>query len=128
MAKPVATARQAALRVAAACDARKGTEIVVLNVQKQTFITEYFVVATSQNERHSRAIAEEAEARMKEIGAPAVGREGLDTGTWVLVDFGDVVLHVLTPREREFYGIERLWADAPRVRTPGPRSPGTKRS
>lgn len=82
-------------------------------------VTDYFVIATGANDRQVATIAEEVERRLKETaGVRAIGREGEREARWVLLDFGDVVVHVFQPEEREFYRLERLWSDAPRVELP----------
>lgn len=92
--------------------------MVVLDVAELLVITDYFVLATGQNDRQVRFIAEEIEKRLKEKGLPAIGREGEREGKWLLLDFADVVVHVFQPSEREFYRIEKLWGEAPRVPLP----------
>ena len=81
-------------------------------------VTDYFVICTGRNDRQVRTIAEEVEVRMKHAGLPAIGIEGADEGKWVLIDFVDVVVHVFQPAERDFYRLERLWSDAPRLPMP----------
>ena len=81
-------------------------------------VTDYFVICTGRNDRQVRTIAEEVEARMKHAGLPAIGVEGADEGKWVLIDFVDVVVHVFQPAERDFYRLEKLWSDAPRLPLP----------
>jgi len=81
-------------------------------------VTDYFVICTGRNDRQVRTIAEEVEVRMKRAGLPAIGIEGSDEGRWVLIDFVDVVVHVFQPAEREFYRLEKLWSDAPRLELP----------
>lgn len=81
-------------------------------------ITDYFVICTGSNDRQVKVIAEEVEKRLKEAGLPAVGREGEREAQWILLDFGDVVVHVFQPAEREFYRLEKLWGTAPRLDLP----------
>jgi ribosome-associated protein len=81
-------------------------------------VTDYFVICTGRNDRQVRTIAEEVELALKQAGLPAIGVEGADEGKWVLVDFADVVLHVFQPEERDFYRLEKLWGDAPRLSLP----------
>ena len=91
----------------------------MLDVAHTLIITAYFVIATGRSDRQVRSIAEEVETALRErAGVKPVGREGEREGRWVLLDFGDVVVHVFQPDEREFYRLERLWADAPRVELP----------
>lgn len=82
-------------------------------------MTDYFVICTGRNDRQVRRIADEVEEQMRVQGSiKPIGREGVTEGKWVLLDFGDVVLHVFQPEEREFYRLERLWSDAPRLPLP----------
>jgi ribosome-associated protein len=79
-------------------------------------ITSYFVVATGSNDRQVRSIAEQVEDSLREkAGIKPIGREGQQEGKWVLLDFADVVGHVFQPEERDFYRLDKLWSDMPRV-------------
>ena len=81
-----------------------------------TPIVDFFVVTTATSGRQMRAIAEDVEMLMKARGSrPRVGVEGRDSETWILQDYGDIVLHVFSPEGRELYDLEHLWADAPHV-------------
>lgn len=98
------------------CEDKKATEIVILDVRKLNFLTDYFVICSTQNERQSRAIAEEMHVRLKAEGRRRVGSEGERDGLWVLQDFGDVVIHIFRGDQREFYDLDALWADAPQMK------------
>ena len=88
----------------------------VLDVSELLVITDYFVITSGRNDRQVRAIVDEVTARVREAGGGSVRQvEGLDDANWVLLDYGDFVVHVFSTEAREFYGLERLWADAPRV-------------
>jgi ribosome-associated protein len=99
---------------AAAIDDKKGLDIALLDVSKLLVITDLFVIATGTSRRHILTLAEETEAKLKEIGRRPLRREGVDDATWVLLDYGDVVVHVFDDATRSFYDLERLWGDAPR--------------
>lgn len=93
--------------------------MVVLDVADTLIITSYFVIATGASDRQVRSIAEQVEDAVREqAGVKPMGREGEREGKWVLLDFGDVVVHVFQPEERDFYRLERLWSDAPHVEIP----------
>ncbi|MCL4078979.1 ribosome silencing factor [Coriobacteriia bacterium Es71-Z0120] len=111
-------ARDAALLAATAAADKKGSDIVIVEVGPVLVITEYFVIVTGSNDRQVKAIVDEVERRLKEAGLSAIGREGEQQATWVLLDFGEIVVHVFQPAERDFYRLERLWSDAPRVPLP----------
>jgi len=105
-----------ALIAAAAADSKKGKDIVIQHVTELLVVTDYFVIATGANDRQVRAIAEEVEDKLREqAGVKPIGREGVDEGKWVLLDFGELIVHVFQPEVREFYRIETLWNDAPFV-------------
>jgi len=104
-------------RVAArAADDKKGTDVVVLEVGDVLAITDFFVIASAPNTRQVKTIAEEVEARVKaELGRSPVRSEGLSDLRWVLLDYGDVCVHVFFEETRQFYDLERLWSDVPRL-------------
>ena len=108
------TPRDYALIAAAAADSKKGRDIVIQHVSELLVVTDYFVIATGANDRQVRAIAEEVEDQLREKAAiKPIGREGVDEGKWVLLDFGELIVHVFQPETREFYRLEALWNDAP---------------
>jgi ribosome-associated protein len=93
--------------------AKGGEDTVVLSVGKVLAITDAFVITSGSNPRQVRTIAEEVEERLKQAGGPVPLRiEGLDDARWVLMDFGDFVVHVMLDEVRDFYQLERLWADS----------------
>jgi ribosome-associated protein len=78
-------------------------------------VTDIFILATGTSRRHVLTLAEEVEAKLKEIERRPLRREGIEDATWVLLDYGDIVVHVFDPATREYYDLGRLWADAPRI-------------
>ena len=121
------TDKAQALELAQACAQvahdKLGEDIAILDVSEILRIADYFVVLSGRNERHVRSIAAELDVKMKARGQRKARIEGGDDGRWSLLDFGDVIVHVLEQEAREYYGLERLWADAPRVEwTPENRS------
>lgn len=105
-----------AVRAARAADEKQARDIKVLNVGDLIGITEFFVLASAATERQVRAVADAVEEELRKAGAKPVRREGVRDLRWLLLDFGDIVVHVFTDEEREFYDIERLWKDAPAVK------------
>ncbi len=98
---------------ARAASDKQGSDTVVLGVGALLGITDAFVVTSGSNPRQIRTIADEVEARVRAEGGPSPLRiEGLDAAQWVLMDFGDFVVHVFAEETRDFYELERLWADA----------------
>lgn len=91
----------------------KGQEISVLEVTELTDVTDYLVVASGTSGRQVKALAQNVIDECKVKGYRALGVEGLDGGEWVLVDFGDAVVHVMLPETRAFYDLEKLWSVRP---------------
>ncbi|WP_154723452.1 ribosome silencing factor [Ilumatobacter coccineus] len=108
--------RALAILAARKADDRQASDIVVLDVGDVLSITGYFVIASAPNGRLVRNVADEIELTIKEqLGRPPVRVEGLRESQWTLIDYGDVVVHVFRDDMREFYEIERLYGDVPRV-------------
>jgi ribosome-associated protein len=112
--KAADTARPTAVAIARAALDKKGEDVTVLDVRGLTSYADYFVVVTADSDRQASAIADHVETVMKQQGVSKVGVEGYETGRWILVDYGDVVAHVMNRESRGFYDLEGLWADAPR--------------
>ncbi len=108
-------ARPTALAIARAALDKKAEDVTLLDVRGLTSYADYFVVVTADSDRQASAIADHVEDAMKRLGIPKVGVEGYETGRWILVDYGDVVAHVMNRESRDFYDLEGLWADAPRL-------------
>lgn len=105
-----------AIRAARAADGKGGSRTVLLRVGDVLGITELFLVTSASNPRLVKAIVEEIEARVGADGGPRPARvEGLGDTRWVLMDYGDWVAHVFLDEARQFYDLERLWADVPRL-------------
>ena len=110
--KPAAAAAPAdRLRslVLAALDDLKARDVREIDVREKSSVTDLLVVASGTSSRHVKSIADEVVRKAKKAGLPPIGVEGQREGEWVLVDLGDIVVHVMLPRTREFYGLERLW-------------------
>jgi ribosome-associated protein len=97
----------------AAADSKQGEDIVALDVSGPLPLTDAFVLVTGRNERNVVAIAGEVEDKLIEFGAKPLRREGRQEGRWVLLDFGDIVVHVFHEEDRMYYSLERLWKDCP---------------
>ncbi len=93
-------------------------DIIAFDVSEQLAITDAFLLASATNERQVKAIVDEIEDRLREIDAKPIRREGHRDGRWVLIDYGDVVVHVQHEEERSFYALERLWRDCPSIALP----------
>jgi ribosome-associated protein len=94
---------------------KKGIDIAMLEVGDLLSITEYFLLATGTSRPHVQALCDGVEERLRDHGRKALRREGMAEAEWVLLDFGDFVVHVFQQTPRDFYGLERLWGDAPRI-------------
>jgi ribosome-associated protein len=101
--------RPLATLVTTALDDLKGQQITVLDVRHLTSVTDTMVVASGRSDRHVRALADTVVEECAKAGVRPIGVEGQKSGEWVLVDLGDVVVHVMLPRVREFYNLEKLW-------------------
>lgn len=88
-------------------------DVKVLEVSELTTVTDFMVVCSGRSSRHIKAIAQHVMEEMKAKGSPALSDNGLDSGDWVLIDFGDIVLHVMQPESRAFYNLEGLWQNQP---------------
>ncbi len=98
-----------------AVDAKRGTEVVILEVGELLGIADLFVIATGNTKRQVRTLAEAVKEAIKSHGRSPLRVEGMDVAEWVLVDYGDLVVHIFQPKVRDLYSLERLWGDAPRV-------------
>lgn len=105
---------QARLAGQAAGD-KKAQEIVVLGVTELTTLCDYFVICSGTSTLQVRAIADGIEERLGQAGVALRHKEGYNEGRWVLLDFGDLVVHIFITEDRRYYNIERLWGDAPRL-------------
>jgi ribosome-associated protein len=111
--------RDTALAVAAAGLEKKAEEILVFDVRGLSSYADYLVLMTADSDRQAGAIADYVDQKLKEAGHSKIAVEGYETGTWIIVDYGDVVTHVMGRETRTFYDLEGLWADAPRVQIKG---------
>ena len=93
---------------------KKAADVIALRVAELLVITDYFLLATGANDRQVKSIADAIEDALREAGVRPIGRAGERELTWVLLDYGDFVVHVFRPDEREFYRLEKPWSDAPR--------------
>jgi ribosome-associated protein len=104
------------LRIAAAAaDSKGGEDLVALDVSQPLPLVDIFLLVTGRSERNVAAIADEVEDKLLEAGHKRLRREGRQESRWVLLDFGDLVVHVFHEQERMYYGLERLWKDCPVV-------------
>ena len=103
---------------ARAASDKLATHIMAFDVSEQLAITDAFLLASATNDRQVKAIVDEVEDKLREIGAKPIRREGERDGRWVLIDYGEIVVHVQHEEERSFYALERLWRDCPLIPMP----------
>ncbi len=95
--------------------AKKGEDVLVLDLRELTSFTDFFVILTGNSSRQNAAIVDSIEQDLKKKKTRPLGIEGKEVGEWILMDYGDFVVHVFSKRAREYYSLEKLWGDAPRV-------------
>ena len=109
------TPKEIAYEATKALDSKKGLDIQVLRVDRVTSLADYFIICTGTSNTHVRTLCDCAEYTLEQLGETMLGREGHRGNSWELLDFGAVVIHVFTLEAREFYSLERLWADAEKI-------------
>lgn len=107
----------AARAAVAAIEDKKGIEPALLDVSGLLGVTDLFLIASGTSSRHVRTLVDEVEERLRALGRKPLRREGVEYGHWVLLDYGDLVVHIFDAENREYYDLERLWGDAPRLAT-----------
>ena len=105
--------KEIAQKIAAAANDKKAKDILLLNMEGLSPVTDFYVVCSAGNSTLVKAIADNIEDKLAEVGVHPTHKEGYADARWVLLDYGDVVAHVFLEEERDFYNLEQLWADAP---------------
>ncbi len=106
------TAKEVAYEVTKALDSKKGMNLKLLRIDDISSLADYFIICTGTSSTHVKTLCDYAEYTLEQLGEPMLGREGHRGNTWELLDFGSIVVHIFTEEAREFYALERLWADA----------------
>ena len=109
------TAKEVAIHVTKALDEKKGKNIKLLRITDVSSLADYFLICTGTSNTHVKTLCDYAEFAMEQLGEPMLGREGHRGNTWELLDYGSVVVHVFTEEARQFYNLERIWADGENV-------------
>lgn len=104
--------REIAQTIARAIDDKKGVDIKILNLQGITEIADFFVIATGNNTAHIRSICDFLEEKMKEKGLDPIRKQGYDEAQWIVVDYGDIVVHLFREETRSYYDLEKFWRNA----------------
>jgi ribosome-associated protein len=107
--------KEIAIAVTKALDEKKGMDIKLLKIDKVSSLADYFLICTGTSNTHVKTLCDYAEYALEQAGETMLGREGHRGNSWELLDYGTIVVHVFTQEAREFYGLERLWADAENV-------------
>lgn len=94
---------------------KKAVDVVIAKVKEQSSFSDYFIICSGNSDRHVKGIAYFIEMSFKKKGIVALGMEGLQEGKWILMDYGDIIVHVFYQPVREFYNLEKLWIEAPRI-------------
>ena len=100
-------------------DSKKAGQIKVLKIDNKTIIADYFVIASGNSSTQIKTLADEVEYQLKVGGVPFIKLEGTDSNEWKVVDCNDVIIHIFSNEARDFYKLEKLWADVPRVNIEG---------
>jgi len=124
---PRSSKEKAFLCARAALD-HKAIDLAILEVKNLSSFTDYFVISSGNSDRQVQAIASHIEEKLGKQGLHPLGIEGKREGRWVLLDYGDVIMHIFYHPIRDFYDLERLWSDAPKVELPPARKPRKPRS
>ena len=109
------SAKEVAYEVTKALDEKKGRDIKLLRINEVSSLADYFLICTGTSNTHVKTLCDYAEYTLDQLGEPMLGREGHRGNSWELLDFGSIVVHVFTEEARQFYALERLWADAEAV-------------
>lgn len=118
----VRSPREKALLLVGAALEKKASDLVLLQVTEFTSIADYFVVCSGRSDRQVQSIAQGIQQNADHAGIAPTSIEGVSRGHWILIDFADIIVHIFYQPVREFYDLEGLWADAPRVQLPEPYS------
>lgn len=108
-------AKKMAKLVYEALDEKKGEDIRIIDISGVSVLADYFIIANGTNDSQVRALVDNVEEKLHKIGCPLKQREGYGTGSWVLLDFGDVIVHIFDKENRLFYDLERIWRDGKAV-------------
>ncbi|MBR6595541.1 MAG: ribosome silencing factor [Oscillospiraceae bacterium] len=107
--------KEIAIAVTKALDEKKGMDIKLLKIDRVSSLADYFLICTGTSNTHVKTLCDYAEYTLETLGESMLGREGHRGNSWELLDYGTIVIHVFTEEAREFYALERLWADAEQV-------------
>ena len=98
-----------------ALDDKFGSDIVILNISEKSILTDYFIIADGANVSQIKAMADEVSEKLGKFGMKLNQSEGRDNAEWILLDYGDIIIHIFDKTNRDFYDLERIWGDAERI-------------
>ena len=101
-----------------ALEDKKGEDICIIDISEISPLADYFVISSGSSDSQVKALVDNVEEKMHEAGHTQIQREGMRSGNWVLLDYGDVVVHVFDRENREFYHLERIWSDGKKIEDP----------
>ena len=104
-----------AISLAKCLDKKQAKDIILLDISQKTTIADFFIIVTGKNLRHSKSLADDVEEEAAKLGIIVKSKEGHSTGEWILVDFGDIIVHIFTEYTRMYYSLERLWHGAKNI-------------
>jgi ribosome-associated protein len=104
-------------------DENRGKDILILDLRQCTPLVDFFVIVTAVSRRQGHAMASEIDQEMKKLGEAKLGLEGSEEGRWILIDYGDFVVHIFSPDDRAYYALEEIWGDAPQLDWHSPQEP-----
>lgn len=107
--------KENAIKAAEMIDGKKGKDIVILDVSHNSSFTDFFVIAHASSDRQLKTLAEEVEKGLEENDFPLLHKEGKENSGWILLDFGDLIVHLFLEEKRQHYNIEKLWNDGERI-------------
>ena len=117
-APPLSDSRERVLHCINTALSRKAQQLVVMNVREISSFADYFLICSGSSDRQVKALCSHLQENLKKLGMQPLGVEGEKHGRWILMDYGDVVIHIFLEPLRKFYDLERLWVDAPRMAVP----------
>ena len=109
------TSIELAQKVAGILDSKKAADVTVMDIRQLTTLGDYFVIASGGSNTQVKALADEVDKQLSQVGLEPKRIEGYASATWILMDYYEVMIHIFYQETREFYGLERLWSDAPQV-------------
>ncbi|MBQ9997961.1 MAG: ribosome silencing factor [Clostridia bacterium] len=109
------TSKEKAIKIATVLSDKKGEDVKIMEIKDLSTLGDYFVIATGTSNTHIKALRDHVDEKLKEDGVMPMHNEGGNGSTWLLIDYGDVIVHIFDREAAEFYDLERLWLDAPEI-------------